>query len=201
MPKASFSVRPSLWEAFSLQASALFLNRGPFLAHVLSRELPHLHEDLQGLSLSRKARRYVAGMVGREVPLQPNVNIEVTAETVQLMRALVDEHNLVRDAFFCRLLVLLRGSDKLLKHLDIPRYATDYGTNVMLEEMPSSPLKAMEAVRDDPLYYMREHVKQVHGEGLYRVLLPFPSLHCYVDDEHVEGTGAYKERARLMASL
>ena len=201
MPKASFSVPPSIWEAFSQQASALFLNRGPFLSHVLSRELPQLREDLRGLSLSRKARRYVAGKLGREVPLQPNVNIEVTAETVQLMRALVDEHNLVRDAFFCRLLVLLRGSDKLLKYLDIPRYATDQGFKVMLEDMPSSPMKAMEAVRDDPLYYMREHVRQVHGVGLYRVMLPVPSLHCYVEDEYVEGTQAHKERSRLMASL
>lgn len=197
----SFRVPTKLWEGFTNQANALFLNRGPFLDHMLSIELPHLQEDLKGLALSLRAKRSISGALKKEVPLSPNVNFEVHAETADLLRAVVKEHNLVRDAFFCRLLVFLRGSDTLLEYLEVPRYASDRGLNVLLEEMPTSPMKALEAVRDNPLYYLREHVRHVHGCGLYRVVLPVPTLHCYLEDEHVSGTRANARLTKLLRML
>jgi hypothetical protein len=59
----------------------------------------------------------------------------------------------------------------------------------------------MEAIRDDPMYYIREHVKQVHGCGLYQVLLPWHALNCYVDDSLVPGTRTYKRNAKLLDIL
>ena len=197
----SFRVKPKIWQDFTDEANALFINRGPFLAHMLSVELPHLQEELMGLKLSLRAKRHISGALKKVVPLSPNVNIEVPTETADLLRTLVKEHNLVRDAFFYRLLVLLRGSDALLKYLEIPRYATDRGLNAFLEDMPSSPLKAMAAVRDNPLFYMRHHVEHVHGCGLYRVGLPFAEMHCYIEDEHVKGTRAHKRLAKLFELL
>jgi len=197
----SFRVPTKLWEGFTSQANALFLNRGPFLDHMLSVELPHLQEDLKGLALSMRAKRFISGAIKKEVPLSPNVNIEVHTDTANLLRALAKEHNLVRDAFFCRLLVLLRCSDTLLEYLKVPPHASDRGLNVLLEEMPTSPMKALEAVRDNPLYYLREHVEHIHGCGLYRVALPIPTLHCYIEDEHVAGTRANARLSKLLRML
>lgn len=198
MSKASmsFSVPVKLWDNFKRQSDDLFLSRGPFLDHVISSELPYLQEDLAGLKQSLKAKRFIGGKLKKEVPLTPNVNIEVREETAEALRSAVKEHNLVRDAFFCRLLVLLRSSDWLLNYLEVPLHANDRGLRAMLEEMPSSPLGAMEAVRDDPLFYIRHHVEHVHGCGLYRVVLPAPWLHCYLEDEFVEGTRAHARTAK-----
>jgi hypothetical protein len=197
----SFSVESKLWEDFTSQTSALFLNRGPFLDHMLTRELPYLQEDLKGLKQSQKAKRLVSEAIKQVAPPTPNVNIEVRPETADLLRTVVKEHNLVRDAFFCRLLVLLRGSDKLLDYLEIPRYANDRGLNTLLEEMPMSPIKAMEAIRNDPLFYMRHHVLHIHKCGLYRLPIPNPALHCYIEDEHVEGTAAHKRLSKWLHQL
>ena len=72
-----------------------------------------------------------------------------------------------------------------------------------LEEMPSSPLKAMEAVRDDALYYIRHHVQQNWACGIYKVDLP-PALvwtACFLEDESVPGTKAQKRNEKAMAEL
>jgi len=72
--------------------------------------------------------------------------------------------------------------------------------------MPTSPLRAMEAVRDDPLYYVRNHVEDVQGCGIYRVALP-PGAEwasCYLPDDEVPTTGAFRRRQKdlnLMLSL
>lgn len=196
----SFSVPPKRWEDFSNRASALFLNRGPFLDHMLSIELPYLQEDLKGLKLSLRAKRSISGELKKLVPLSPNVNFEVREETAELLRGAVKEHNLVRDAFFCRLLVFLACSDKLLDYLEVSHYATDPELRALVDEMPLSPLKTMEAVQANPLSYLRDHVQHIHGCGLYRVGLP-TTLACYIEDEYVAGTRAQKRMAKLFESL
>jgi hypothetical protein len=201
MAKTSFSVPPKLWSSFKQQTTALFLSHGPFLDHVLAAELPHVREELAGLKLSLRAKRHISGAIKRKVGLAPNVGIEIRPTTAELLRDVVADQNLVRDALFCRLLVLLRGTDKLLEFLGVPKQATDWGLKMHLEEMPSSPLKAMEAVRDDPLYYLREHVKNVHGCGLYLVDLGQPMLACYIEDEHIPGTRANVKVTKLLSQL
>lgn len=197
----SFRVPESLWQRFTEQTSALFLSYGPFLDHMLTVELPYLQKDLRGKRLCLRAKRYVSGELKRMTPENPNVNFSVRPETADLLRQITKEHNIVRDSFFCRLLVLLRSTDALLKYLDVPRQATDRGLSAGLEEMPSSPLRAMEAVRDDPLFYIREHLQDAQGLGLYLVGLPAPYLLCYLEDEHVPGTGANKRLQKAWALL
>ncbi len=97
-----------------------------------------------------------------------SVNIEVEKSTAETLNKIVRECNLVRDAFLCRLLIFLRSTDGLLKHLDVLLEADGRG----LEKMPSSPMKAMEAVRDDPLFYIRHHVRTNWELGIYTVPLP-----------------------------
>lgn len=192
----SFNVPPKLWDAFRKQCDELFLSRAPFLDYMISSELRHLRNELKGLKLSLRAKRHIAGAMKRQGPV--SVNIEVQPETAEALREAVREHNLVRDAFIARLLVFLRSTDSFLKYLDVPRVATDRNATVNLEEMPASPMKAMEAVRDDPLFYVRFHVEEIHGAGIYRVPLgrKLDWAACYLADDEVPGTGANRRKQK-----
>ncbi|BEP60033.1 hypothetical protein GmRootV213_05870 [Variovorax sp. V213] len=127
------------------------------------------------------------------------MNIEVRPETAEALREAMRAHNLVRDAFMARLLIFLRSTDAFLKYLEVPNLAIGQGTNVYLEEMPASPMKAMEAVRDDPLAYVRFHVEAVHEVGIYTVPLPrqLDWAACYLTDENIPGTTAYRRQQKL----
>jgi hypothetical protein len=199
MPKTaiSFNVPPKLWAAFKAQTDGLFLSRAPFLDYMVANELPHLRTELGGLNLSLRAKRYIAGAMKKQGPI--SVNIEVQPATAEALREAAQAHNLVRDAFMARLLIFLRSTDAFLKYLEVPRIATSRGTNASLEEMPASPLKAMEAVRDDPLFYVRFHVEAVHEVGIYRVSLPrqLDWAACYIADEDIPGTSAYRRQQKL----
>ncbi len=192
----SFRIPEKLWNAFKTQADELFLSRAPFLNYMVKRELTYLREDLAGLKLSTRAKRHISGQLKRNDA--KSVNIEVDSETAEALRATVAEHNLVRDAFMCRLIILLRSTDALLKYLEVPRHATSTGFGIGLEEMPSSPLRAMEAVRDDPLYYVRSHVQHGWQCGLYRVQLQrsVDWAACYLEDELILGTRAHKKKQK-----
>jgi hypothetical protein len=197
----SFRLPPSLWEKFKAQTDALFLSRAPFLDHMLSRELVHLGHELGERRLSLRAKRHIAGELKRTGPV--SVNIEVRPETAQALRLAVKKHNLVRDAFIARMILFLRSSDALLDFLEIPRYANDRGLKVLLEEMPASPLRAMEAVRDDPMFYVRSHLQETHGTGTYGVELPqaLDWAACYLDDERVPGTSRHRRHQKLWENL
>lgn len=203
MPKTaiSFNVPPVLWEAFKAQADGLFLSRAPFLDYMIANELPHLRNELDGLKLSLRAKRHIAGAMKRQGPT--SVNIDVRPETAAALREAMQVHNLVRDAFMTRLLIFLRSTDAFLKYLDVPRIASSRGTDAYLEEMPASPLSAMEAVRDDPLFYVRFHVEAVHEVGIYRVPLPrqLDWAACYLADEDIPGTAAYRRQQKLGKEL
>jgi hypothetical protein len=194
MPKTaiSFNVPPKLWEAFKKQTDELFLSRAPFLDYMIASELPHLRADLQGVRLTLLAKRYIAGKMKKTGPV--SVNIEVRSETAEALRQATKAHNLVRDAFMSRLLIFLRSNDSLLKRLGVPLTVNGGGTLGSLPEMPASPLKAMEEVRDDPLFYVRSHVESTHGVGIYRLRLDsqLDWAACYLPDEEIEGTPKHR---------
>ncbi|MCR4304136.1 MAG: hypothetical protein NUV63_07935 [Gallionella sp.] len=199
LQKISFKVPPGLWESFSKQARGLFLNRAPFLNHMIAREAGELAEDIGQCHLSLRAKRHISGALKKQGA--KSVNIEVAQSTAKALNEVVSETNLVRDAFFCRLIIFLRSSDALLKYLEIPREVGMFGDN--LERMPSSPMRAMEAVRDDPLFYIRHHVKERWDCGIYAVRLPreLDWTACYIEDKDAPGTKAYKEDQRQSAEL
>lgn len=199
-PKISFKVPPGLWHSFTEQTRGLFLTRAPFLNHMISAEVVHLRNDLAGRTLSLRAKRHISGALKRQGANDNSVNIEVEQSTADQLNEVVRKCNLVRDAFLCRLIVFLRGSDSLLKHLEVPLEVRGKGS---LEAMPTSPLKAMEAVRDDPLFYIRHHVKANWDLGIYTVPLPrnLDWMACYLEDKDVPGTKANEEDKRSMAEL
>jgi hypothetical protein len=203
MPKAaiSFNVPPRLWGAFKAQTDALFLSRAPFLDYMVRRELVYLREDLGNRRMSTRAKRHVAGAMKRMGPV--SVNIDVESATAEALRDATEAHNMVRDAFMSRLIVFLRSTNTLLDYLDVPLTARGTETGEVLEEMPSSPLRAMAAVRDDPFFYVRFHVERNHECGIYVVRLP-PSADwaaCYIGDEEIPGTAVYRRQAKLADKL
>ena len=105
----SFRVPEKLWGAFKTQTDELFLSRAPFLNYMVRRELNYLRDDLVGLKLSSRAKRHISGQLKRTGA--KSVNIEVKPETAEALRTAVAEHNLVRDAFMCRLIIFLRSTD------------------------------------------------------------------------------------------
>lgn len=201
MPSISFRVPRRLWTAFSQQTDSLFLSRAPFLDYMLSIEVPRLAEDLAGIKLNTKTKRYIANRLTKADPV--SVNIDVRKETADQLREVVKSHNIVRDAFICRLLVFLRARDALLDLLDVPRLANDAGLKGFLEEMPASPLLAMEAIRDDPLFYIREHLRQRHGLAIYTAELwvDLDWAACYLAPQRVPSTGAFNSREKVWAEF
>lgn len=203
MPKTaiSFKVPTQLWEAFKAQTDSLFLSRAPFLDYVVQRELVNLEVELEGLQQSTRAKRYIAGILKRQD--LTSVNIEVQPATAEALREATTDHNIGRDAFMSRLIIFLRSTDALLRYLEVPLTVQRRGLGSSLEDMPTSPLGAMAAVRDDPLFYVRAHVEDIYGCGIYRAPLP-PSADwaaCYLPDELVPNTPANRRRLKEEAEF
>lgn len=199
LQKISFKIPPGLWSSFKEQTDGLFVSRAPFLDHMIAAEVSALRDDLENRVLSLRAKRHISGELKRQGA--KSVNIEVQEETAVAINDVIREHNLVRDAFICRLIIFLRSGDALLKYLEVPLEVGGRFFSDGLEKMPSSPMKAMEAVRNDPFFYIRHYVRENWQCGIYTVPLP-KSLDwaaCFIDEKEVPGTKAYIEDQRLMA--
>ena len=188
--RITVKVHEQLWDSFTKQADALFLKRDAFLNDVIRLEIPYLEKELQGKRSSPVARRYIANEFKKLRPIP--VNIVLDEAVAMALDNVVKESNLFRDGFINRLIMWLRSRESLLNLCGIP-----INTNELkeLESMPVSPLKAMEVVRDNPFYYIRNTLdEEGKGKGLYTVFLSknLIGLSCYLDDENVPGTEAYK---------
>lgn len=203
--KITVKIYEPLLRAFDKQIEALFIKRDAFLNSVIQGELKHLARDMEGKKLSSKANRYISGELKKLGTKQ--VNIVVDHSTAESLKKIVDGTtnedgtkngdgaNIVRDAFFNRLIMFLRSSPDFLKHLDLPLFINGSEFESVINPMPTSPLQAMLEVQNDPLYYLREGAEERLKTGLYLIELP-PKLvgfTCYMDDAQVPGTEAYKQ--------
>lgn len=196
--KITVKVHAKLMQAFNRQATELFLMRDAFLNHMIRRETASLASDMQGKKLSLVARKHIAGSLKRVGTT--TVNIKVDRETADALNKIVEETNMVRDAFINRLILFLRSSKFVIDFLELPEFITYSEFESIVEPMPTSPMKAIEAVHVDPLYYMRTAIEERHSTGLY--LVPFPpqlaGFECFIEDDRVPGTPAYDEQQRLL---
>jgi hypothetical protein len=191
--KMTVKIYEPLLDSFDKQLVGLCLKRDAFLNQMIKVETPHLKRELEGRRLSAQARRYIAGSLKRLGT--KSVNVVVDTETATALKDVVQATNIVRDAFVNRLLMFLRSSDALLKRYRLPQQINWEEFKIWYEDMPTSPLKAMEAVFSDPLYYLRLAVRERHGTGLYLLTLPetFVGFSCYLDDASVPGTQEYTD--------
>jgi hypothetical protein len=203
--KITVKIVASMLRTFDTQLDALHMKRDAFLNSMLLLEIPNLEADLKGRRLSSQAKRYIAGALKRLGTKQVNVSIDHA--TAKALKAVVTKTNIVRDAFINRLIMLLRSSDVVLKYLELPQFVNSSSFEGHVEPMPTSPLKAIEAVHSDPLYYLRVAAEERSGSGLYLIDLPqtFIGLSCFLDDSHIPGTDefaiAQKESNRLLREL
>ncbi|MHB0990286.1 MAG: hypothetical protein ACYC0M_03280 [Burkholderiales bacterium] len=191
--KITVKIFEPLLKNFDKQIETLFIKRDAFLNRVLQEELKHLARDMQGKKMSSKANRYISGELKKLGTKQ--VNIVVDQSTADELKDIVNDTNIVRDAFFNRLILLLRSNTDLLKYLDLPAFINGSEFKSVIDPMPTSPLQAMLEVLNDPLYYLREGAEERLKTGLYLIELP-PKLvgfTCYLDDAQVPGTEAYKQ--------
>lgn len=104
---AQITVQPTrkLAESFSESVELAFLRRDAWLNHILSAELPRIKAELAGHVNSAAARKFIeAQAAGRE---RAAMTISLDRSTADQIRALCDEHGVVRDALFNRLFLLL----------------------------------------------------------------------------------------------
>lgn len=207
LTKLTAKLYDPMYADFDRMISNALLRRDAFLDLMIAQEIPHLREDLEGKQLSSEANRHISHSLKRLGLRQ--VSIAVRHETAETLRAVVEEHNLVRDAFLNRLIALLRASDPLLKALGLPNRIRG-GRGDGTEDMPTSPLRSIEETLGDPFYYLRAACQERYGCGLHLVEFPekYMGFYCYLGDDHVPSTPAYKEReekdreeARLLAEL
>lgn len=193
-----------MYADFEQQLSTALLGRDAFLDRMIWQEIPHLREELKGKRLSAAANRHISNKL-KELGAKNSmrqVSVAVRFETAEALRTVVEEHNLVRDAFLNRLVALLRSSDKLLIALGLPTRVT-WNRRDGTEDASTSPLRAIEETLADPFYYLRSACQARYGCGLY--LLDFPpelaSLTCYMDDEQVPGTRAFSQQSKADTAL
>ena len=133
----------------------------------------------------------------RDVPafLNLKVNLQIEQSTANELNRVVEASNMVRDAFINRLIMFLRSSTTLLKALELPEFITRREFDSSVPDMPTSPLRAIETVHDDPLFYIRTAIEERHKTDLYLTNLPkdLIGFSCYLDDADVPGTSAYQK--------
>ena len=191
--KITVKIEDRLLKGFEDQINKLFIKRDAYLNAMIQKEARHLANDMEGKRLTSRAKRYIAGELKRMGTTQ--VNIAVDKATADLLNTVVKKSNIVRDAFMNRLILLMRASSLLLNYLELPEFITGSDFDSYVEPMPTSPLKAIEAVHTDPLSYLRIACQERFQTGLYLLDLP-PKLigfTCYMEDSLVPDTKAYKQ--------
>lgn len=196
--KITVKLYQPMYEKFSRQLAAMPLLKDAFIEEMILSELRYLEEDLSGKVNSEAARRHIAGSLKRMGPkdkeLEP-VSIKVALSTAAKLRRVAERHHLCRDAFVNFLFACLRGEDGFLKYLGFSTRVGKIGWQSGVEDMPTSPLKAIEVSLSDPLYYMRSECQELYSCGLYALELP-TQMHgfaCYLPDQMVPGTVEHAE--------
>ena len=191
--KMTVKIYEPLLKSFDDQMDLLCIKRDAFLNNMIKRETPNLAQELDGRRLSSNARRYISGSLKKMGTR--TVNVVVEKETADALKAVVDASNIVRDAFINRLIMFLRSADTVLDYFGIPKSIVPSDFHDWYEPMPTSPMKAMEAVFFDPLYYLRIAAEERFDQGLYLLDMPeeFVGFACYLDDSSVPGTKDYEE--------
>jgi len=199
--KITVKIYEPLLRDFDRQIDKLFIKRDAFLNAMIQEEVRHLANDMEGKRLTTTTKRYIAGELKRLGTTQ--VNVVVDKSTADALNAVVETSNMVRDAFMNRLIMLLRSSSQLLGYLELPEFINGSNFESYVEPMPTSPMKAMEAVHADPLFYLRVACEERFKTGLYLLDLPqkLAGFSCYLEESRVPGTQAYEQMQKDVQAM
>jgi hypothetical protein len=190
--KMTIKIYTPLWKLFNEQIKRMPISRDHFLNMTLKAETKRLSEAMNGRRLSTRANRFISDSL-MSLKTITTVNIGLDRDVSSDLNAIVKNSHMVRDAFFNRLILFLRSSDKFLESLDLPklengRVGRNFGDSIA---KPVSPLKALDDIFVDPLWYLHRAAEEIWHTNLY--LLDFPAsawdgFSCWIDDETVPGT-------------
>lgn len=184
---------PKLIASFDAQLEGLFISRDRFIDYVVSIEIDNLVADLPRVRLSKKGARAVRDALDAAGAI--HVSIRLQSSTWAALDKALSERNIVRDAFFNRLIALLRCNSNLRKLLDVPLHRDMRYPNADIP-IPISPIEAMEELQADPLYSLREVVRiTCNGEGLWSIGFP-PEMTCFNDDVSIPATAKHRKLLR-----
>lgn len=190
--KMTMKVYALLWENFDAQIERLPVSRDQFLNSVIRTETPLLAEAMGGRKLSRSANRWISGQLKRLDT--KTINIGVDKDVAHALNKVVETSDMVRDAFFNRLIAFLRSSDALLDYLRLPKHEDGkVGRQYTDIAKPVSPLATLQDTFRDPLWYLHMAAKEIHGTNLYLLDFPSPKMDgfaCWIDDRDIPRTRA-----------
>ena len=198
--KITVKVWVPLLTSFSKRVCECFLKRDALLNKVIAGELEHLRTDLEGNRLSAIAKRYVSNEFNRLET--KTINVVVDKSTSQELKKIAEENNLVRDAFINRLMLFLVAPDDLLSYLDLPTHI-DSSIWGDWDTMPTTAMGGIKSIISDPFFFLRETLKDEKMEPIYRLEIPkigaknMIGLSCFLEDDQVPDTEAYKQRLAL----
>ena len=212
--KITMTVWEDLFNAFNKKLDGCFIKRDAFLNHIICRELDTLKRGLNGRKNSPAARRHVTSELKRLGT--KTINVVVDKEVAEKLNKIVKDHNLARDAFINRLLLLLTFSDKALAKMfsiDLNPHATEVnGTD--LEMRPRGFGEALPNLFNDPNSFIQEELeinavdygydregniyttelKRIRIKGIDETGRFLIGLSCYLDDSNVPNTDAWKKK-------
>ncbi len=197
MTKITVKFYAPMFRQFEAAIARVMLLRDNYIDHMISAELEHVEEDLKGKRNSEVARRHIASalkrMGGAEAGVCVTASIKIRKSTAASLRKVVKKHNLCRDALLNRLLAYLHGYPEWMADMLLATRLSDIPSQAGVQDMPASPLEAIEESLVDPLYYLRADCHHHQDVGLYEAGAQ-PKWHgfaCYLDDAAVPGTKAY----------
>ena len=134
------------------------------------------------------------------------VNIGLDKSIALDLNKIVKESNLVRDAFFNRLIAFLPiERPASTTYSELPKHEDGrVGKNYANIAKPVSPLAALSDTFDDPLWYLHMAAKEIHDTSLYLLSFPSPTMDgfaCWIADEEVPGTKSNRLKQRQLDDL
>lgn len=161
--KITMTIWDDLFNHFSKRLDSCFIKRDAFLNHAIRVEVDHLTKGLAGLKNSPEAKKYIsASLKGMGTK---TINVVVDKEVAEALNKVVKKHNLVRDAFINRLLLLLSFPQPAIKYFfgvelrsEISVHDEHKTTYHDMGELPRTFGDALEEIQKSPNFYIQEEL-------------------------------------------
>lgn len=193
--KISFRISEVLLGRFNKEIQTLPLARDQFLSNLIKTECEYLSSDLHGKKLSDEAKAFISRQLKDMEKGTRAVSIVIDKDVAERLNEIVQETNIVRDAFINSLIYFLLLTDRLQKKIGIDQSEAYVDSDIQWDAIPISPIKWIEKVLADPFCFLREELPKIGCEqGLYLIPMEekFVGFTCYAEYSELPGTDAYK---------
>lgn len=160
--KITMTVWEDLFTLFSKKLDSCFIKRDAFLNHIIRVELDNLKKGLAGRKNSLEAKRYISSKI-KDLETK-TINVVVDKDVAKDLNSIVREHNLVRDAFINRLLLLLSFPEVLLSHMfDVQLTRVVDDVELELESPARTFIDSLTFTLNAPNFYIQKELDIRYG--------------------------------------